>query len=296
MGEIVGLASMLCVKHDCSPRAVYAEHLDELKGLMRQGASKKAAEKIRAHNLPDLGWFTDARFGIFIHWGPVSLKGTEIGWSRGKQVPAEEYDELHTQFNPEKFNAEDWVKTAKAAGMKYLVITAKHHDGFCLWDSKLTDYDIMNTPFGRDVLAELSAACKKHDLRFCVYYSICDWRHPEYPTGSPGGRTVKPDADIDRYIPYLHGQLEEIVTNYGPVGRDVVRWRMGEAVDDRARRCALCTREVPAAGHHHQQPREQGPARHGGHDPAGHRQPRRLRHARTADRLVQTAPGRGRRA
>jgi hypothetical protein len=88
----------------------------------------------------------DARFGMFIHWGPVSLKGTEIGWSRGQQVPVEEYDNLYKQFNPTKFNADEWVAVAKAAGMKYIVLTTKHHDGFCLWDTKQTDYNIMNSP------------------------------------------------------------------------------------------------------------------------------------------------------
>ena len=86
------------------------------------------------------------RFGMFIHWGPVSLKGTEIGWSRGRQVPKGEYDQLYRKFDPTKFDAEQWVRIAKYTGMKYLVITSKHHDGFCLWDSKLTDYKATNTP------------------------------------------------------------------------------------------------------------------------------------------------------
>jgi alpha-L-fucosidase len=166
----------------------------------------------------DLRWFTDARFGMFVHWGPVSLKGTEIGWSRGAQVPADVYDDLYRRFNPAHFDAREWVMTAKTAGMKYLVITAKHHDGFCLWDSALTDYDIMAAPFGRDVLAELSAACRREGIRFCVYYSICDWHHPDYPMDSPGGRGEKPDPDMPAYVSYMYGQLEEILATYGPVG------------------------------------------------------------------------------
>ena len=121
------------------------------------------------------------RFGMFIHWGPVSLKGTEIGWSRGAQIPIAEYDNLYKQFNPTKFNADQWVAIAKAAGMKYIVITTKHHDGFCLWDTKLTDYNIMNTPFHRDVVKELAAACKKQGIAFGTYYSVCDWHHPDFP-------------------------------------------------------------------------------------------------------------------
>ena len=126
----------------------------------------------------------EMRFGMFIHWGPVSLKGTEIGWSRGKEVPKDEYDQLYTKFNPTRFDADEWVEIAKAAGMKYLVITSKHHDGFCLWDSKLTEYDVMSAPLGRDVLKELSEACKRQEIVFSTYYSICDWWHPDYPTGS----------------------------------------------------------------------------------------------------------------
>jgi len=166
----------------------------------------------------DLRWFTDARFGMFIHWGPVSLKGTEIGWSRGAPVPADVYDDLYRRFDPACFDAEEWVMTAKTAGMKYMVITAKHHDGFCLWDSALTDYDIMTAPLGRDVLAELSSACRRQGIRFCVYYSICDWHHPDYPTDSPGGRGRKPDPDMPAYVSYMYGQLEEILATYGPVG------------------------------------------------------------------------------
>lgn len=162
--------------------------------------------------------FRDAKFGLFIHWGPVSLRGTEIGWSRGREVPAEEYDELYTRFNPTEFDAGEWVSIAKAAGMRYLVITSKHHDGFCLWPSACTDYDIAATPFGRDVLAELSQACREQGIQFSVYYSICDWRHPDYPTDSPGGEGRKPEPDMDRYNEYLKAQLAEIIANYGPLG------------------------------------------------------------------------------
>ncbi len=165
------------------------------------------------------------RFGMFIHWGPVSLKGTEIGWSRGAAVPVEEYDNLYRRFNPTEFDADEWVAVAKAAGMKYLVITSKHHDGFCLWDSAYTDYDIMSTPFGRDVLKELSEACRRQGVVFCTYHSICDWHHPDYPLGSPGGRTKKPNPNMPRYVQYLHNQTREIIEKYGPLG---VMWFDGE--------------------------------------------------------------------
>lgn len=157
------------------------------------------------------------RFGMFIHWGPVSLTAREIGWSRGDQTPTGVYDNLYHQFNPTNFNADDWVSIAKAAGMKYIVLTTKHHDGFCLWNTKLTDYNIMNTPFHRDVVKELAAACKKQGIEFGAYYSVCDWRHPDFPLGSPGGKTHHEHANLGAYNVYLLGQISELITNYGPL-------------------------------------------------------------------------------
>lgn len=157
------------------------------------------------------------RFGMFIHWGPVSLTGKEIGWSRGKETPIEKYDNLYKIFNPTKFNADEWVTIAKAAGMRYIVLTTKHHDGFCLWDTKLTDYNIMNTPFKRDVVKELAEACKKQGIEFGAYYSTCDWYHPDFPLTSPGGKVRREKSDIDSYNKYLLGQIEELITKYGPL-------------------------------------------------------------------------------
>jgi len=165
-----------------------------------------------------LKWWADARFGMFIHWGPVSLTGQEIGWARGDQVPIAEYDQLYTKFNPTQFDADAWVKTAKDAGMKYIVLTTKHHDGFCLWDTKQTDFNIMHSPFGRDVVKELSAACKRAGLRFCTYYSTCDWHHPDFPLTSPGGRVKRETSNLDRYEQYLRAQVKELITQYGPLG------------------------------------------------------------------------------
>ena len=159
----------------------------------------------------------DMRFGMFIHWGPVSLKGTEIGWSRGNQVPIEEYDNLYKRFNPTQFNADEWVKTAKEAGMKYMVITTKHHDGFCIFNTKQTDYNIMNSPFARDPVKELSEACRKQGIAFGTYYSVCDWHHPDFPRGSPGGKTRKPNPNLDRYEQYLRSQVQELIQNCGPL-------------------------------------------------------------------------------
>ncbi|MBM3335782.1 alpha-L-fucosidase, partial [Candidatus Sumerlaeota bacterium] len=162
-------------------------------------------------------WWRDAKFGLFIHWGPVSLKGTEIGWSRGGErrgrkdkstgpIPVEEYDNLYKKFNPIKFNADEWVAIAKAAGMNYMVFTSKHHDGFSMFDSKMTTYTIMRSPFGRDVVGELARACHKAGLKVGWYYSPPDWYHPDYRTDRHA-----------RYIEFLHGQLRELCTNYGKI-------------------------------------------------------------------------------
>lgn len=163
----------------------------------------------------DYGWWRDARFGMFIHWGPVSLRGTEIGWSRGGprpgtggtgEVPLAEYDSLYQRFNPTEFDADEWVALAKAAGMKYLVFTSKHHDGFVMFDSALTDYKITNSPFRRDVVRELARACHKAGIRFGLYYSPPDWHHPDFLTPNHA-----------RYVDYFHGQIRELLTHYGQV-------------------------------------------------------------------------------
>ncbi|MGQ9590826.1 MAG: alpha-L-fucosidase [Planctomycetota bacterium] len=168
-------------------------------------------------NAERLEWWRAARFGMFVHWGPVSLKGTEIGWSRGAEVPVEEYDNLYKRFNPVLFDAGEWVGLAKDAGMKYLVFTTKHHDGFCMWDTKQTEYNILRSPFARDVVGELAAACRKHGIAFGTYHSVCDWHHPDFPLGSPGGRVRKPSPNLDRYTEYLRAQVAELVQNYGPL-------------------------------------------------------------------------------
>ena len=174
-----------------------------------------------------MAWWREARFGMFIHWGPVTLKGSEIGWSRDA-MGTEVYDDLYKKFNPVKFNADEWVAIAKAAGMKYIVLTSRHHDGFCLWDTKTTDYSIMNTPFRRDVVKELAAACKKQGIVYGSYYSICDWRHPFYPLGNETKVKGKPHADMSKFNQYVKDQLTEQIKSYGPLG---MLWFDGEWED-----------------------------------------------------------------
>jgi len=179
-----------------------------------------------------MAWWRDARFGMFIHWGLYAIPAGEWGgktnygeWIRhSAQIPIDEYDKFQAQFNPTKFDADAWAQMAADAGMKYLVITSKHHDGFALFDSKLTDWDVMNTPFGRDVLKELAAACERRGVKFCTYHSIMDWHHPDYLPRRNWEQRSSDGADFERYRRFLHGQVSELVRNYHPA----VMWFDGE--------------------------------------------------------------------
>ena len=180
-----------------------------------------------------MGWWRDARFGLFIHWGLYAVPAGEWGGQTGHgewilstaQIPLEEYEKFVGRFNPVDFDADAWVRMAKDAGMKYIVFTSKHHEGFCLFDSAYTDYDIMATPFRRDILKELSEACRKAGIRMCWYHSIMDWHHPDYLPRRPWETRSADGADFDRYVAYLKNQLAELVTNYGEIG---VLWFDGE--------------------------------------------------------------------
>lgn len=163
----------------------------------------------------------DMRFGMFIHWGPVSLTGEEIGWSRGAQTPIAEYDSLYKRFNPVKFDADKWVSVAKAAGMKYIVLTTKHHDGFCMFNTRATDYNIMHSPFARDVTKELADACRRQGIAFGTYYSVCDWHNPDFPRTSPGGSVRRSTSNLEAYTRYVEAQTGELIRNYGPL---LVMW------------------------------------------------------------------------
>lgn len=173
------------------------------------------------------------RFGMFIHWGPVSLTGKEIGWSRASETTDKtthwrEYDQLYKRFDPQQFDADAWVSTAQDAGMKYMVLTSRHHDGFCLWDSAYTDYDVMATPFRRDALKELTDACKQKGVAFGPYFSICDWRHPDYTFSHQAQPGFGPEGgvpDFNRFVEYTQNQLREQVEKYGPY---LVFWFDGE--------------------------------------------------------------------
>ncbi len=184
-------------------------------GVMAQ--SKTAVDPAVITSKKILDGFMEKRFGMFIHWGPVSLRGTEIGWSRANQVNKEEYDNLYKEFNPALFNADAWVKTAKDAGMKYLTITAKHHDGFCLWPTAYSEYNIMNSPFKRDIVGELANACKKNGIAFCIYFTVLDWHDTNYPNHNiPGDTTLDPNSNMNKFVSTMKNELQELVTRYHP--------------------------------------------------------------------------------
>jgi alpha-L-fucosidase len=166
-------------------------------------------------------WFEDAKFGLFIHWGVYSLLGKGEWVMNNDKLPISEYEKLPPRFNPTRFDAEEWVKLAKAAGVKYITITSKHHDGFCMFDSKLTSYDIVDaSPFGRDPMKALADACHKQGIKLFFYYSLLDWHHPDYfPRGKTGQYADREEkGDWKSYVTYYQGQVRELCTGYGEIG------------------------------------------------------------------------------
>lgn len=173
-------------------------------------------------------WFTDAKYGLFVHWGLYSILGgvwdgkhapNTAEWiMRNMQIPLKDYRPLAKQFNPTKFNAKEYVKLAKKWGMKYIVVTAKHHDGFALYDSKVSDYTVMNSPYGKDIIREFADACAEEDMIFCVYYSqMQDWEHSD-----GNGNTWDFDPKKQNFENYFYNkavpQVKELLTNYGKIG------------------------------------------------------------------------------
>ncbi len=166
-------------------------------------------------------WFFRKRFGLFIHWGLYALHGWHEQEQWRRRVPAVEYQNLREQWNPTAFDPEEWLDLAEEVGMEYLVFTTKHHDGFCLWDTKLTDYNTMHTPYGRDIVGMLAEACHRRDFPLGLYYSIVDWHHPNYPNQGRHHELPRPkpgdQPDWDAYMDFLRGQVRELCTNYGPI-------------------------------------------------------------------------------
>lgn len=167
-------------------------------------------------------WFRQARFGMFIHWGLYAIPACGEWVMSEKEMTVEEYEEYFRIFNPTEYNPREWVKLAKEAGMQYVVMTAKHHDGFCLFDSALTDYKATNTLAGRDLIREFVDACREEGMRMGLYFSIIDWHHPDFPKYGDRQHPMRfneaykeEKINFDRYLDYMHGQVKELVTNYG---------------------------------------------------------------------------------
>lgn len=167
-------------------------------------------------------WYTQARFGMFLHWGLYAIPARGE-WVRSmERMPQEEYDRYFREFNPKACDMRQWMAAARDAGMKYVVLTAKHHDGFCLFDSAYTDFKSTNTPAGRDFVKEYVEAAREYGLRVGLYYSLLDWHHPDYPHFGDANHPMRDDPgagnegrQFDRYLDYLHAQVRELCTNYG---------------------------------------------------------------------------------
>lgn len=169
---------------------------------------------------PDVKWFEDARFGMFVHFGPYSVLGNGEWVMNNRPIKTNEYKRLQDFFNPQEFNAAEWVQIAKSAGMKYIAFTSRHHDSFSNWDTKQSDWNIMNTPYGKDIVRQLADECHKQGMKLVLYYSILDWMRSDYQyetgrTGKGSGRTEK--SDWNSYINFMKAQLTELLTNYGPI-------------------------------------------------------------------------------
>ncbi len=167
-------------------------------------------------------WFQDAKFGMFIHWGVYSVLGRGEWVMHNEEMTVDEYEQLPSQFNPTGYDPAEWVGLAKEAGMEYMTITSKHHDGFAMWDSEASDYDIVDrTPYGKDVLKMLADECQRQGVKLFFYHSHLDWHHPDYyPRGRTGQHSNRPDeGDFDSYLEYMNTQIHELADGrYGQLG------------------------------------------------------------------------------
>lgn len=199
----------------------------------------------------DTSWFVNDRFGMFIHFGLYAMPARHEWVKTWEKISEEHYDKYFKYFNPDLFDAKDWARQAKEAGMKYVVLTSKHHEGFCLFDSKYTDYKITNTPFGRDLVKEYVEAFRAEGLKVGFYYSLLDWHHPDFTIDFLHPRRDDEDAeklnegrDMKKYAEYMRNQVTELLTNYGKI--DILwfdysyksrpdstdRWTIGKGKDD----------------------------------------------------------------
>jgi len=193
-------------------------------------AAKSAAAQLpkeaETQKTQRMKWWTEARFGMFIHWGLYALPARHEWVKNRERMTNEQYQKYFELFNPDLYNPQEWAKMAKAAGMKYVVLTAKHHEGFCLWDSQYTDYKATKTPYGKDLIKEYVEAFRAEGLKVGFYYSLIDWHHPDYTIDRVHPQRQENDADYEklnagkdmsRYREYLKNQVRELLTNYGEI-------------------------------------------------------------------------------
>lgn len=174
-----------------------------------------------ASNLEARKWFANAKFGLFIHWGPFSIPGSGEWVMNDRNITVKNYTRLMHFFNPIEFNAQQWVSMAKGAGMKYITLITRHHDGFSMWNTKYSDFNIMNSPYKKDIVKAMADECHKQGIKLFLYYSLLDWRRDDYQywtgrTGQGTGRTVQ--GKWEDYVQFMKNQLTELLTNYGEIG------------------------------------------------------------------------------
>ncbi|HPC98177.1 MAG TPA: alpha-L-fucosidase [Bacteroidales bacterium] len=191
-----------------------------------QNSFSQLPKETEAQKTQRMKWWTEARFGMFIHWGLYALPARHEWVKNRERMTNEQYQKYFELFNPDLFNPREWAKMAKEAGMKYVVLTAKHHEGFCLWDSKFTDYKSTNTPFGRDIIKEYVEAFRAEGLKVGFYYSLIDWHHPDYTIDRQHPLRQESDSayarlnrgrDMNKYREYMKNQVRELLTNYGEI-------------------------------------------------------------------------------
>lgn len=209
---------------------------------------KSISDETDAQKKERLSWWVNDRFGLFIHFGLYAIPARGEWIKTTEQISEDSYDEYFADFNPDLFNAKDWARRAREAGMRYVVLTAKHHEGFCLWDSAFTDYKVTQTPFGRDLFREFVEAFRAEGLRIGVYYSLIDWHHPDFtvdilhPLRHKGTKTwdrmgtadeeydrLNSGRDMNRYRKYMKDQVTELLTKYGPIDIAWFDFSYGEA-------------------------------------------------------------------
>jgi alpha-L-fucosidase len=201
--------------------------------LVAGGASRMMAQdtpswavETPAQKQERMAWWTHDRFGMFIHWGIYAMPARHEWVKRNERISDEDYWKYFEHFDPDLYQPREWAAKARAAGMKYVVITAKHHDGFCLWDSQVTDYKVTNTPYGKDLLAPLVEAFRAEGIRIGFYYSLIDWHHPDFPldrvhpawtNNAEAMKAANAKRDMKRYRQYMKDQLKELLTRFGRI-------------------------------------------------------------------------------